>query len=79
MAEALEKTARGASDVWDEVSFYGEDYFVPFSGPEGGFRSFFGFWFGGMSAPSGVIPGQPIIKRISTVPFLGGSLRRGGW
>ena len=48
-------------------------------GADGGYRSFFGFWFGGLAASVGGATGQPIILRTATVPFLGGSLRRGGW
>jgi len=46
---------------------------------EGGFRSFTMFWIGGLAALSGAAAGQPIILRTATIPFLGGSLRRGGW
>ena len=47
--------------------------------PTGGFRSFTMFWLGGLAALAGGATGQPIILRTATIPFLGGSLRRGGW
>jgi len=46
---------------------------------QGGFRSFTMFWLGGLAALAGGATGQPIILRTATIPFLGGSLRRGGW
>ena len=49
------------------------------AGSQGGFRSFVGFWVGGLAALAGGATGQPIILRTATIPFLGGSLRRGGW
>lgn len=48
-------------------------------GDQGGFRSFSMFWVGGLAALAGGATGQPIILRTATIPFLGGSLRRGGW
>lgn len=46
---------------------------------EAGFRSFAMFWLGGIAGVTAAAGGQPIILRTATVPFLGGSLRRGGW
>lgn len=52
MASGFENVVSGGADVWDEISFYGEDYFS--SGTQGGYLSHLAFWLGGMGmvAPS---------------------------